>query len=74
VPGPNVDHVGLQCLPLHLQRPRCRRRVEALVLLDAGLPLLQFLGGLALVAAEFGDQRDYAGGDPRHQPFGLLAL
>ena len=33
------------------------------VSIDAGLPLLQFLGRLALVAAEFGDQRDHAGID-----------
>jgi hypothetical protein len=36
--------------------------------MDTGLPLLQFLGGLALVAAQFGDQRDHPGIDARHQP------
>jgi len=39
-----------------------------------GLPLLQLLGGLALVAAEFGDQRDHPGVDAGHQPVGFLAL
>jgi hypothetical protein len=34
----------------------------------------QFLGGLALVAAQFGDQRDQPGIGPRHQPVGFLAL
>jgi len=32
-------------------------------ILDAGLPLLELLGGLALVAAQFGDQREHARGD-----------
>jgi hypothetical protein len=39
-----------------------------------GLPLLQLLGGLALVAAEIGDQRDHAGVDARHQPIGFLSF
>jgi hypothetical protein len=34
----------------------------------------QFLGGLALVAAQFGDQRDHAGVDAGHQPIGSLPL
>ena len=54
--------------------PRCRRRVEALVLLDAGLPLLQFLGRLPLVAAEFGDQRDRPGVDTGTSRSALLPL
>jgi hypothetical protein len=41
------------------------------LVLDAGLPLLQFLGRLALVAAQFGDQRDHSGVDAGHQPIGL---
>jgi hypothetical protein len=54
---------------------RCRLRgVERLVLLDAGLPLPQFLGGLALMAAEYRDQRDHPGVDAGHQPIGFLAL
>jgi hypothetical protein len=48
--------------------------VNPLVLLDAGSPLAQFLGRLALVGAEFGDQRDHAGGDAGHQPIGFLSL
>ena len=38
-----------------------RRRVEGLGLLDAGLPLLQFLGGLTLMAAQFGDSETTQG-------------
>jgi hypothetical protein len=58
----------------HGQRDRRRRGVDHLALLDAGLPLAQFLGALALVAAEFGDQRDHAAVDARHQPIGFLSL
>jgi hypothetical protein len=38
------------------------------------LPPLQFFGRLALVAVEFGEQRDHARVDARHQPIGFLAL
>ena len=44
------------------------------VSIDAGLPLLQFLGRLALVAAEFGDQRDHAGIHAGHQPITFPSL
>jgi hypothetical protein len=40
----------------------------------AGLPPLQFLGRLPLVAAEFGDERDHAGVDAGHHPVGFLPL
>src|ERR1035437_6592695 len=56
------------------ERDRRRRCVGGLALLDAGLPLLQFLGDLALVAPHFGDQRDHAGVDGRHQDVGFLPL
>ena len=36
--------------------------------------MAQFLCPLALMAAQFGDQRDHAGVDAGHQPIGLLAL
>ena len=39
-----------------------------------GMRLLQFLGGLPLVAAEFGDLRDHLGADPRHQSIGFFAF
>jgi len=39
-----------------------------------GLPLLRFLGGLLLMAAQFGDPRDPAGVDAGHQPIGLFPL
>ena len=45
-----------------------------MTLLDAFLPLAQFLGGLALVPAEFRDQRDHAAVDAEHEPVGFLAL
>jgi hypothetical protein len=51
-----------------------RRGVDHLVLFVVRLPPLQFLGGLALVAAEFGDQRDHSGVDARHQPIGFFPL
>jgi hypothetical protein len=38
------------------------------------LPLLHFLGGLPLLAEQFGDQRDHAGVDAGHQPVGFLAF
>jgi hypothetical protein len=38
-----------------------RRCLEVLALLDAGLPLAQFLGGLALVAAEFANSETTPG-------------
>ena len=44
------------------------------LILATGLPLAQFRGGLALVAAEFGDQRDHAGIDASHPLVGFLAL
>jgi len=47
---------------------------RGLALLDAGPPLLQFLGGLARVAAEFGDQRHQGAVDAGHQPIGVLPL
>jgi hypothetical protein len=47
----------------HREGDRRRRRVEGLGLLDVRLPLAQFRGGLPLVAAQFGDQRDHAGGE-----------
>src|ERR1019366_8942652 len=39
------------------------RGIDHLTLLDAGPPLAQFFGGLPLMAAQFGDQRDHAGVD-----------
>ena len=36
--------------------------------------MAKFLGRLALVAAEFGDQQDRARVDARHQPIGWLTL
>jgi hypothetical protein len=47
---------------------------EGLARLDTGLPLAQFFGSLALVAAEFSDQRDHAEVDAGHQPIGFLGL
>ena len=44
------------------------------MLLDASLPLAQFLGGLPLVAAQLGDQRDHAGVDAGHEPIGSPAF
>ena len=38
------------------------------------LPRLQFLGRLALVTAQSGEQRDHAGVDAGHQPIGFLPL
>src|ERR1035437_7808927 len=58
----------------HAQGDRRRRGVEGLALLDAGLPLLELLGGLALVAAQFGDQRDHSGVGAGHQPIGSFPL
>jgi hypothetical protein len=38
------------------------------------LPLLQFLGELPLVAAQFGERRNRVGVDAGQQPIGFLAL
>jgi hypothetical protein len=43
------------------------------VLVDVRIPLLQFLGRMALVAAQLGDQRDHAGVDAGHQLIGSLS-
>jgi len=59
--------------PQHLTNCR-RRNVGGLALLDAGLPLAEFLGRLALVPAEFGEQRDYSEVDAGHQLIGSPAL
>jgi hypothetical protein len=53
------------------QRDRRRRGVDHLSLLVVRPPLLQFLGGLALVAARIGDQRGHAGVDADYQPIGF---
>src|SRR5450759_512153 len=58
----------------HGQPDRRRRRVDHLALLGVRLPRLQFLGGLPLVPAELGGQRDHAGVDAGHQPIGVLPL
>ena len=39
-----------------------------------GLPLAQFLGGLLLVGAQYGEQRDYSRVNADHQSIGFLAL
>jgi hypothetical protein len=49
-----------------------RIAVQKASVIAAGLPLAEFLGGLALMAAEFGDQRDHAGGATGHQDVGFL--
>jgi hypothetical protein len=41
---------------------------------DAEVPDKKFLGHLAPVAAQFGDQRNHAGVDAGHQPFRVLAF
>jgi hypothetical protein len=56
------------------QRDGRRRGVDHPTLLDAVFHWPKFLGGLPLVAAQFGDQRDYSGVDLGHQPVGLLPL
>jgi len=43
-------------------------------LLKVGLPLLQFLGGMPLMAAQLGNHRHHPGVDSRHQPVGSLPL
>jgi hypothetical protein len=46
---------------------------RGLALLVARLPPAQFFGGMPLVAAQLGDQRDHPGVDADHQPSGFLA-
>ena len=43
-------------------------------LLKVGLPLLQFLGGMPLMAAQLGNHRHHPGVDAGHQSIGLLAF